>query len=89
MRHYHMIIHGKVQGVGLRYFIWRNASSYGICGWVRNRADGTVELDAQGGETEMAAFIKIIESGSRYSVVESVEAEELPSTGKYEAFHIQ
>lgn len=48
IKRYKAVITGNVQGVGLRVFVVDNASKLGITGWVRNMADGTVEMEAQG-----------------------------------------
>lgn len=48
IKRYKAVITGNVQGVGLRIFVVDNASKLGITGWVRNMADGTVEMEAQG-----------------------------------------
>ena len=48
IKRYKAVITGNVQGVGLRVFVMDNASKLGITGWVRNMADGTVEMEAQG-----------------------------------------
>jgi len=88
MLHYHFIIRGDVQGVGFRYFTQKNASLYGINGWVRNKIDGTVEIDAEGSETNMTEFIKAVERGNRYSLVESINTEKLSGMEYYKSFHI-
>ena len=88
MLHYHFIIRGDVQGVGFRYFTQKNASLYGINGWVRNKIDGTVEIDAEGSETNMTEFIKAVERGNRYSLVESINTEKLSDMEYYKSFHI-
>ena len=88
MLHYHFIIRGDVQGVGFRYFTQKNASLYGINGWVRNKIDGTVEIDAEGSETNMTEFIKDVERGNRYSLVESINTEKLSDMEYYKSFHI-
>ena len=44
----HLVIRGRVQGVGFRYFVARRAEALGISGWVRNRSDGAVEVEAEG-----------------------------------------
>lgn len=48
IKRYKAVITGNVQGVGLRVFVVDNASKLGITGWVKNMADGTVEMEAQG-----------------------------------------
>ena len=50
MIRYHVNVFGDVQGVGFRYFVLKNASLYGINGWVRNKSDSSVEIDAEGTE---------------------------------------
>jgi acylphosphatase len=44
----HAVVSGRVQGVFFRMFVLREAQSLGLCGWVRNRPDGTVEVLAEG-----------------------------------------
>ena len=44
----HIIAHGRVQGVGLRFTVTGFAKKYNVTGWVRNLYDGTVEMEVQG-----------------------------------------
>ena len=53
IKRYKAVITGNVQGVGLRVFVVDNASKLGITGWVRNMADGTVEMEAQGNSDKL------------------------------------
>jgi hypothetical protein len=48
MHRLHAVVHGRVQGVGFRYFVMREARALGLSGWVRNQADGSVEVEAEG-----------------------------------------
>jgi acylphosphatase len=48
---------GRVQGVGFRWSVRRIASGYDVCGWVRNLADGRVELQVAGDPAEVQAFL--------------------------------
>lgn len=85
----HIVVRGDVQGVGFRYFTRQNASLYGICGWVKNMPDGSVEIDAEGNDYNMAEFIKAIKRGNGYSRVESVTVKELNEIIGYGAFSIR
>ena len=64
---------GRVQGVGFRYFVWREAERLGIDGWVRNCVDGSVEALAHGSADELERFERCLEEGPRFSRVTSVE----------------
>ena len=63
---------GRVQGVGFRYFVLREAETLGVDGWVRNRADGTVEALARGSNEVLDRFEDRIQEGPRWSRVTSV-----------------
>ena len=67
---------GRVQGVGFRYFVWREAETLGLDGWVRNRADGTVEALARGSAHDLDRFQNRLEEGPRWSRVTSVAVTE-------------
>jgi len=67
---------GRVQGVGFRYFVWREAETLGVHGWVRNRADGTVEALARGTKEELDRLQDRIQEGPQWSQVVSVSVAE-------------
>ena len=58
-----LIVSGRVQGVGYRYFAQRTARHLGVTGWVRNRGDGRVEAEAQAEPTVLAAFLAELRAG--------------------------
>ncbi|MCM3279642.1 acylphosphatase [Exiguobacterium sp. MER 193] len=71
-----LIVSGRVQGVGFRYFSQETAQRFGIKGWVRNLSDGTVELHAEGTEQEIGAFEQTLKDGNRFVGVERIEETE-------------
>jgi acylphosphatase len=81
MRVARLIITGRVQGVGFRYFVERSAARYGLAGWVRNRIDGSVEAVAAGPAQAVEAMIADCQRGPSTArvdflrVIESAEAE--------------
>lgn len=70
------VVRGRVQGVGFRWFVVRNAEELGVTGTVRNRADGTVEAILQSdSEASLRALIDRIREGPPPARVEDVEVE--------------
>ena len=69
----HLIVRGRVQGVGFRAFVEHAALSRGIEGWVRNRRDGTVEAVFAGDTASVEAMIAACKTGPRGSRVENIE----------------
>jgi acylphosphatase len=52
-----LVISGRVQGVGFRWFVCRHALALPVHGWVRNLADGAVEVEAEGDEAALRSLI--------------------------------
>jgi acylphosphatase len=74
------VITGQVQGVGFRYFTRETAMREGVYGWVRNSADGSVEVEAEGEAEAIERFEHRIRQGPRGALVEQVNTtESLPS----------
>ncbi len=69
MRRVKMIVSGKVQGVGYRYYVKEQAKHYGIKGYVRNLPGGDVEIDAEGDRNSLNYFIINCTKGPRFSGV--------------------
>jgi acylphosphatase len=69
----HLRIEGRVQGVGYRAFVEREAIGLGLSGWVRNRHDGSVEAVLQGAPATVDAMIELCWCGPRASRVDRVE----------------
>ena len=73
----HMVVHGRVQGVGFRAFVEREALRRGLEGWVRNRRDGSVEAVFMGEAAAVAAAIEACRRGplgARVDVLHEREA---------------
>ncbi len=84
-----IIVYGRVQGVGFRYFVQHVADRIGLCGNVRNCPDSTVEIVVEGDARKMADFIKEVEKGPSLSRVQRVEVVDIPATGSYSSFLIE
>ena len=73
----HYLVKGRVQGVGFRWFVQREAAEIGLRGWVRNTEDGHVEVVAAGTAEELAELKDALRKGSRGSRVDGVLEDEL------------
>lgn len=72
----HALVRGRVQGVGFRWFVREQARELGVKGWVRNRADGSVEVEAEGDAASLQRLLEALSKGPRGAHVTSVD--ELP-----------
>lgn len=72
------LVHGRVQGVGFRWFVRREADRLGLAGYVRNLPDGTVEVVARGEPSELTLLERVLERGPAFAHVDDVEMSYLP-----------
>lgn len=70
---------GKVQGVGFRRFVQRQALELNLQGWVRNVFDGSVEVLATGPEERLSELLSRLQQGPPFSVVEKVVEKPSPN----------
>jgi acylphosphatase len=80
---------GDVQGVGFRYFAESHGRRLGLEGYVRNRYDGAVEVEAQGSADALDRFLDLLRQGPRMARVEDVRVEWLPVRGDLGPFGVR
>ena len=83
------IVRGRVQGVGFRWFVEREAHILGIAGWVRNNHDGSVEVLAQGTRDQLSGLHSRLREGPRAARVDSVEVSDDPAVAAMTSFRIE
>ena len=71
-------VRGRVQGVGYRYFVERNAAELGLEGYARNLDDGSVEVYAAGPREKIEKLAGLLRVGPRWADVRGVEEQEAP-----------
>jgi acylphosphatase len=72
------LIAGRVQGVGFRWYVLRQAESLGLRGWTANLPDGRVEVVAKGPVAQLHQLDARLRSGPRFAHVDSVEKRDIP-----------
>jgi acylphosphatase len=83
------IVRGRVQGVGFRWFVEREAHILGIAGWVRNNPDGSVEVLAQGTRDQLSGLKSRLREGPRAARVDAVEDAPAKTTSGVTSFRIE
>lgn len=83
------VVRGRVQGVGFRWFVSRNARALGVRGTVRNRSDGAVEAVLQADEPEsVASLIERIRRGPPAARVDELACAPLASGSRFDGFEV-
>jgi acylphosphatase len=72
------LVHGRVQGVGFRWFVARQATRLGLVGYAQNQADGSVEVVAQGTEAALDTLAQALARGPALAQVTNVENTNVP-----------
>jgi acylphosphatase len=83
------IVRGRVQGVGFRWFVEREAHILGIAGWVRNNPDSSVEVLAMGTRDQLTALSSRLREGPRAARVDDVEVLEANPIAGLKSFRIE
>ena len=81
-------IRGDVQGVGFRMHVMRRARALGLNGWVRNREDGSVEVEAEGSRESLERLIEGLEVGPIGARVAGVEPRWSEGPARHQGFEI-
>lgn len=83
------IIHGRVQGVGFRYFTRREAQAMDLKGYVKNEWDGTVKAVAEGNRATLRKFLNKLRRGPGTAFVRRVEENWGEATGEFRSFGVR
>jgi acylphosphatase len=85
----HMFAHGRVQGVNFRYNVRKRAAALALKGYVRNLADGRVEILARGSRERLGKLINYIKGNPGFSYVIKLDIGWEESSSDLEDFHIR
>ncbi|MFH1276040.1 MAG: acylphosphatase [Candidatus Woesearchaeota archaeon] len=89
MKRVHLLIKGRVQMVGFRYFTKRKAQSLNLNGWVKNLSNGDVEAVVEGEKSAIAGLIEFCHKGPLFAKVTNVKATEEPYQKEFKEFEIR
>ena len=89
MERLHAIVHGRVQGVGYRYYVLQTARELNLVGWVRNLPDKTVEVVAEGNRRQLDLLLIALHKGSIAAKVSRVASTWLAPTHTFTSFEVQ
>lgn len=84
-----LLISGRVQGVGYRYFSQREAAALGLCGYVKNLDDGRVEVYAAGERSALRKFKRLLAEGPRGAWVKRMDEADVEVENRYTHFTIE
>jgi acylphosphatase len=83
------LVRGRVQGVGFRWFVEREAQLLGIAGWVRNNSDSSVEVLAMGTREQLSGLRSRLQEGPRAARVDDVQESDAEPVSGLKTFRIE
>lgn len=89
MQRAYIMVHGYVQGVFFRHNTKKEALILGLKGYVKNMADGTVEVVAEGSEDKIKELIEFCKKGPEAAQVEKVDVKFEKATGEFNGFEVR
>lgn len=78
MIRYSILVDGRVQGVGFRFFTQLTAVNLKLTGWCKNLYDGKVQIEIQGPEDALNKFISTIRKGNNFSRIDEISVNTIP-----------
>jgi acylphosphatase len=82
-------VHGRVQGVGFRWFVQRTARGLGLVGWTQNQQDGSLRVVAEGPVAALDELVQELGRGPHGAVVDRVNTQRGQPTGEFGGFEIR
>ena len=89
MIRYLIILEGRIQGVGFRFFTQIEASNLNLTGWVKNLEDEKVEIEVQGLEENVYTFISSLKKGNNFSRVDDMSLIDIPIVSDEKKYKIK
>jgi acylphosphatase len=83
------VVRGRVQGVGFRYYVAREARRLGLRGWVANDRDGSLRAVAEGSGPELDRIEHVLRTGPPGAIVAGVSTVRMPGTGTFDGFVVR
>jgi len=87
-RQVYIIISGRVQGVGFRYFARHKAEEFNIVGWVKNTPDGKVEIEASGEPQNLNTFVDWMKIGPARAIIKTFSVSDISPERSFTRFTI-
>jgi acylphosphatase len=82
-------VRGRVQGVGFRAYVVRRSRALGLTGWVRNREDGSVEVEAEGSRASLEQLVEDLRAGPSYARVERIDPRWSEGEARHRLFEVR
>ena len=86
---YEILVEGRVQGVGYRYYVWTKALILGLTGYTGNCPGGKVIVVAEGDKNDLDTLVDFLKTGPARARVDEVQISRTPWTGSYPDFSIR